>query len=512
MARFSTTKAQLSGYRLMVRQIDQAFSSRTSLLQNSPLSTQTLMIIVGLFVACLIPACGFFMSYFSPRADQNGANIIITKSGGLYVMFDGALHPATNLASARLIVGKPDNPKVVKDSALAGQPRGQLMGVPSGPNNLTQRSDDTAKWTVCDKHTDETDLSLTKADSLTTTLFAGTDSMTSTVAPLSVNDAVVVKLASDPHQLWVVYNGSRVGVGAQDMATRAALGLTPRMVDAAIPISEGLFNAIPAAPALKTPYIANRGQVNPALPQVTNGDVIITGSVDGTRRYQVALEDGVQQISQFIAQLLINTGSKEVTTLDATTVSAAPLASDIDVRLYPDHAPNFREPHVLCWSWERGAKDLRASTTILTAESLPIAPERANQVVDLLKPTGTVVSASASLTTPGKGWFVRVTGASPTSHANEQLMWIDDTGVRYFIGPASQGKYDSTIKALGIGTRDPLPIPWQIAKLYAPGSTLSREAALTYHTLLPDDLHQKAIPENPPQAVGADQAPVAVGR
>ncbi|ORB76367.1 type VII secretion protein EccB, partial [Mycobacterium timonense] len=104
----------------------------------------------------------------------------------------------------------------VKDSALAGPPRGQLMGVPSGPNNLTQRSDDTAKWTVCDKHTDETDLSLTKADSLTTTLFAGTDSMTSTVAPLSANDAVVVKLASDPHQLWVVYNGSRVGVGTQD--------------------------------------------------------------------------------------------------------------------------------------------------------------------------------------------------------------------------------------------------------------------------------------------------------
>ncbi|ORB75965.1 type VII secretion protein EccB, partial [Mycobacterium timonense] len=98
-------------------------------------------------------------------------------------------------------------------------------------------------------------------------------------------------------------------------------------------------------------------------------------------------------ISQFIAQLLINTGSKEVTTLDATTVSAAPLASDIDVRLYPDHAPNFREPHVLCWSWERGAKDLRESTTILPAESLPIAPERAKQLLHLHNPTGTVVTA-----------------------------------------------------------------------------------------------------------------------
>ncbi|AOS94949.1 MULTISPECIES: type VII secretion protein EccB [Mycobacterium avium complex (MAC)] len=505
MARFSTTKVQLSGYRLMVRQIDQAFSSRTALLQNSPLSTQTLMIIVGVFLACLIPAAGLFMAYMSPRAAQNGATMIITKSGGRYVMFDGSLHQVTNLASARLIVGKPDSPKVVKDSALAGQPRGQEMGVPSGPDNLTQRTDDTAKWTACDKHTDESDLSLTKTDSMTTTLFAGTDAMSSAVSPLKSDDAVVVKLASDAQRIWVIYNGSRVGVGNQDMATRAALGLTPAAVSAAIPISEGLFNAIPAAPALTTPYVAKRGQVNPALPQVLNGDVIITSSVDGTRRYQVALESGVEPISKFIAQLLINTGSKEITTVDPKAVAAAPLSSDINVSLYPDHEPNFREPHVVCWSWERGASALRATTTILIGESLPIAHDRADQLVPLMKSTGSVVTASGSVMTPGKGWFVRVTGVSPTSHANEQLMWIDDNGVRYFIGPDSQGKYDTTVKALGIGIRDPLPIPWQLAKLYAPGSTLSREAALTYHTLLPDDLHQKAIPESPAPAVGADE-------
>lgn len=78
------------------------------------------MIIVGVFLACLIPAAGLFMAYMSPRAAQNRATMIITKSGGRYVMFDGSLHQVTNLASARLIVGKPDSPKVVKDSALAG--------------------------------------------------------------------------------------------------------------------------------------------------------------------------------------------------------------------------------------------------------------------------------------------------------------------------------------------------------------------------------------------------------
>lgn len=70
----------------------------------------------------------------------------------------------------------------------------------------------------------------------------------------------MVKLASDAQRIWVIYNGSRVGVGNQDMATRAALGLTPAAVSAAIPISEGLFNAIPAAPALTTPTSPNEGR------------------------------------------------------------------------------------------------------------------------------------------------------------------------------------------------------------------------------------------------------------
>lgn len=507
MPRYQTTKIQLSGYRMLVRQIEQAFSSRATSRLTSPLSQQTLTFIVGGFVAMLIPAAGLFMSFFAPRADQNGASMIITKSGGMYVMYDSELHPVTNLASARLIVGKADTPKVVKDSTLAGQPRGHLMGVPSGPNNLSQRFDETAKWTVCDRHTDETDLSLTTSNSMTTTLFAGTDSMSSSVTPMPPNDAVIVKLAADPKQLWLINKGSRVGVGAQDMATRSALGISPEQAADAIQISEGLFNAIPAAPALTTPFIANRGQVNPALPQVLNGDVILTSSVDGTRQYYAALEAGVQPISEFVAQLLVNTGSNQITSMDRESLAAVPLASDIDVARYPDHAPTFRSPHVLCWSWERDAKALRATTTVLSGESLPVTPEKANQVVQLLKSTGSVVTASASLTTPGKGWFVRVTGASPTSHADEQLLWIDDTGVRYFIGPDEDGKYDRPVHALGIGGRDPLPIPWQIAKLYAPGSTLSKQAAMTYHELLPDDLHQKAVTDRTTPLAGADHVP-----
>jgi len=500
MARQLTTKVQLSGYRLGVRRIEQGVTRRDTSLNTSPFSPQTVAFSVGIFLAAIIVGAGFLMSVFSSRADRNGASIVITKSGGMYVMFDHSLHPVTNLASARLIVNSADTPKVVKDDTLAGQPRGQLMGIPSAPNNLAQRTDDTAQWTACDKHSDTSDLSLTKTDALSTTLIAGTDTLTSAVAPLRRDDAILVKLDSEPDQLWMVYKGERTLIGPQDLATRSALGLEPKSAAHAIPISLGLFNAIPAAPSLTTPYIADRRQVNPGIPTVSNGDVIMTSNAAGDREYRVALQSGVQQVPEFVAQLLINTGSKQVTTIDPSELAKQKLASDINVANYPDRAPNFRQPHVLCWSWTKGARAQHADTRILTGEALPISADNVSKVVPLLKSTVPSETANAAYTAPGKGWFTRVTGSSPDSRAAEQLMYIDDTGVRYAIGPDSQGKYDDTVKALGLGTRDPLLIPWAIAKLYAPGSTLSRQAALTVHGLLPDDFSQKAIPLNPDQA------------
>lgn len=79
-------------------------------------------------------------------------------------------------------------------------------------------------------------------------------------------------------------------------------------------------------------------------------------------------------------------------------------------------------------------------------------------------------------------------------------MYIDDTGVRYFIGPDTEtaaGTKDvraataKTAEILGLGSAQPLPIPWAVAKLYAPGSTLSRQGALTTHVQLPVDLNQQ---------------------
>ncbi len=499
MARNLTTKVQLSGYRLGVRRVEQAMTRRDVTMHSTPFSIQTVAFAVGIALAAAVPLAGFVFGFFSNRgADQGNAQAIITKSGGRYVMYENVLHPVTNLASARLIVNKPEVPRVVKDSTLNNQPRGLLMGIPSAPDNLTQRTDNFAQWTVCDKHTDVGELSLTKTDALSTTVIAGADALSNAVAPLQAADAVLVRLASAPDQLWMVYKGQRTLIGPGDMAARAALNLSPASVAEAIPISAGLFNAIPPAPALTAPYIADRGQVNRLLPRARNGDVVITAAADGSRQYQAVLPGGVQHITELIAQLLINTGGVEITTVDRDDLAAIPLVSDINTDDYPDRAPSFRKPHILCWTWQKGAEDLRSASTVLTGESLPIRDADLPKVV-ALSPSGdqSETTATASLTRPGAGWLVQVTGVTPESHAQEQWMYIDDTGVRYFIGPDGNEKdtraaMAKTAAILGLSAREPLPIPWSIAKLYAPGSTLSRQAALTTHVQLPADLNQIA--------------------
>ncbi len=508
MPRYLTTKVQLSGYRLIVRRVGQAMTLRDTRMLSNPFSPQTVWFNGGIFLACGIVLFGFLLGVFSKKgADQGNAELILTQSGGRYVMYNGALHEATNLASARLIVGKPDKPKVVKDSALNDKPRGQLMGIPSAPESLAQRSDDVAQWTVCDRHTDDAQLSLTKADALSTTLFAGMGSVSGTVTPQQANDAVLVTLDAAPEELWMVYKGQRTLIGPHDLAAKAALALSPATAARAIPISEGLFNAIPAAPPLTAPFISERGVVNPIFSNMRNGDVIVTASADGTRQYHVALAAGVQQISELVAQLLINTGSAEITTMDRQQLARVPLASDINMAVYPERAPNFREPHVLCWQWQKGVRDQRAVAKVLTGEALPIPDAEKSNVVELHPSGGSTLTANASVMKPGAGWFVYITNSSVASHARGQYSYIADTGIRYPIGPdqdpaqgggtnRAQGlPYGETVGALGLAGSPPLPIPWQIAKLYAQGSTLSRRAALALHPgTLPHDLDQQLPP------------------
>lgn len=492
-ARFLTSRLQRSGYRFLIRRVEQAFTRRDVRGLSNPFSAQTSALAVGVFLVGLIAVVGLLVSFIKPRPDRGVDSIVTTQSGGMYVMFGGTpeepearLHPVTNLASARLIVGKPENASVIKDSSLEGIPRGPLMGIPSAPNSLAAHDSDPATWTICDRRDAKSDLSLTTAGSIKTTLIAGKDEISEDAKSLEGNQALLVRSATAPDVLWLVFDGKRAEIGRQDFATHAALGLTSAKINSAMALSGGLVDAIEVLPTLTIPFIPDRGRVSSAAAKYAIGDVVTVGSVDGTGDTYVVADKGAQRVSGVIASLLINTGSRHLVEASPDALTSLPQVQVIDTTRYPSNIPDIQTPPTVCYSWSKGRHDMSAVTKVYVGEDLPIdRAKEGREIIDLLTPNEGVLQADASLMEPGKGWYVRVTGTSATSMSEEQLMYIDDTGTRYFISVDANGSYDPVVTALGLNWQLPMPIPWAIAKLYVQGSTLDPREARVQHAYIP---------------------------
>src|SRR5262249_9150622 len=92
------------------------------------------------------------LAFFKPTPNLGNANILLSKSNGaLFVRIGDRVHPALNIASARLIIGKNEAPKEVDDKFLTALPLGPTVGIVGAPSSIQGGDDmDTSSWTVCD--------------------------------------------------------------------------------------------------------------------------------------------------------------------------------------------------------------------------------------------------------------------------------------------------------------------------------------------------------------------------
>src|ERR1700734_2215419 len=92
---------------------------------------QTRALVESVSAAVVICLGALLYSFISPAGQINESPIIADRdSGALYVRVGDRLYPALNLASARLITGRADNPHLVKANQIASLPRGPLVGIP----------------------------------------------------------------------------------------------------------------------------------------------------------------------------------------------------------------------------------------------------------------------------------------------------------------------------------------------------------------------------------------------
>ncbi|NKY29505.1 type VII secretion protein EccB [Nocardia gamkensis] len=470
-----TTRWQVSGYRFLVRRMEHALVRRDVRMLHDPMRSQSRAYAAGLILACVVLAgCGV-LALIRPQNKIDDNKILIGKdSGQVYVMLDGVVHPALNLASARLAAGDPAKPAIVKESELAKRPRGTLIGIPGAPSALSfDAKGEGRAWTVCDE------LKTDGSNALSSIVIAGKLDLGEKVGALPHGRALLVQ---GKDSAYLLYNSRRARVDMTDRTVTDALkirGMTPR------PISEGLLNAVPEVARITPPKIDDPGGF-PLEPVDghRNGDVV---RVPSENQYYVVLRTGLQPISPLTAEIIRNSnptaGNYEIT---AYTRTNADIVNELSVQDYPDTAPTIvdtKDHAVQCLSWKPLATSAaaeadggrRAELSLITGRALPIPDEA--RPVRLAQADAASGRVAQFYTTPGSGMLVQTTGIEPDSQRKDSVFYVADTGVRYGI------KDTEAQKALGMDSEHATPerAPWPIVGLLPGGPVLGRQDAMVAH-------------------------------
>jgi len=463
-------------------------------MEVEPGRRQILAVVASVSAAGVICLGALLWSFISPSGQMNESPIIADRdSGALYVRVGDKLYPALNLASARLITGRADNPHKVRSGQIAQQPHGPMVGIPGAPSQFSPTSPATSSWLVCDSVTSASGVGAPA--SVTVTLIDGAPDLSGHRQVLTGPDAVVLQYEKDT---WVIRQGRRSRIDAANRAVLLPLGLTPEQVNRARPMSRALYDALPVGPELSVPKVPDAGSpaAFPNAPAPV-GSVLVTPQVSGPQQYSVVLADGVQTISPIVAQILQNagtpTGNSPVVVAPAT-LAKMPVVNGLDLSAYPDsplHAVDIRENPATCWWWEKTTGEERARTQVVSGPTIPVAANNANKVVSLVKADTSGREADRVFFGPEYANFVAVTGNDPGAATTESLWWLSDSGVRFGVDNAREAR-----TALGL-TSTPSPAPWVALRLLAPGPMLSRADALVRHDTLPKDMNpaELAVPK-----------------
>lgn len=488
MARQLTTKAQVNGYRFLLRRLEHALVRRDVRMLHDPMRSQVQALLVGSVLGLLLlGGCGVW-GLVKPQGSVGDAKIVTSKnSGGTYVLVDGTLHPVLNLASARLITGSDASPKSVSDGKLTGYPRGPLLGIPGAPVSLNSSSHaGQSYWTVCDTATVSPDQS---GESIALTVIGDRPKLGADRIDAAGADAGL--LVANGDKTFLVYQVQRDGhpvavraeVDTDSSPVMRALrldGVTPRA------ISTGLLNTFPETDRLSVPRIEGSGRPGAlSADDVVTGSVIKTVGIDDRTTFYVVLRDGVQQVSEATAEILRladRDGSAPVQSVAPGLVTAAPRSNSLPVGDFPSRAPalvDVASGSTVCQSWSRAADDPRAQTELLIGRKLPLADDA--KPVSLTTADGAGPGLDQVYLRPGSGEYIQVTGAEPDSPRAESRYYISDSGIRFGVPDQATGK------VLGLGDK-PVRAPWPVVSLLGDGPALSREGALVAHDgMAPDE-------------------------
>lgn len=480
MSRNPTSRAEVAGHRFLTRRLVHGVIRADTRMLHDPLRMQSRALAAGAVIAVLAVAGTAVFALFrpSPRI-EDGDLVSVTETGMLHVVLGGRAHPVPNLASARLLLGSPAEPRRVPAAAIDAVPRGPVLGIPGGPGALTV--DDAAAegagatgpgWTVCEDSRDGT-----------TTVVAGVLPAPGT-APGSGERAGAAVLVRRDGVDWLLRDGTRARVDSSP-AVAQAMGW-----GGGVPRDAGtvLLDALPEVPAVAAPVVegaGDRAQHGPGGAAV--GDVAVV-SGRGDARHWLVLRDGVAGIGPAVADLVIAGGGARMVEVSAGELGRVPVVAGPDLGHIPASRPTLSEDPVVCASWWPAGDG--AGTAVYTGARTPL-PEGAAPVA-LAGADGTGPRVDAYWQRPGTVRAARAAALAGGPRAGARWL-VADTGTRFAVPD------DESATALGVGAG--VPAPWPVLAALPAGPVLGRAESRVGH----DDGGRAALAD---QASGASASGV----
>ncbi|MGA5541043.1 type VII secretion protein EccB [Mycobacterium sp. NPDC051198] len=452
MARRSATRLQLSGHRFLLRRTAHALVRGDARMLDDPLRAQAVAYGAGCALTAVAIAVCAVLALVRPGSVPGDAPILLARdTGALYVRVDDTVHPVSDLASARLIVGRPANPVVVNAAVIAKFRRGPLVGIPGAPAQLGQPlSLDESDWAICDG-----------TEPAETVLLAGRADRG--MVALGSGQALLVSARTMGGATYLLADGWRARVDLRDIAVVRALQLEG--VSAQL-VSQALLDSVPEAPALRAPSIVGVGNPGPAaLGGLAVGTVVRVVRA-GPAEFYVVLTDGLQRVGRVAADVIrfsVAQSHGEPPVVPADVVADVPVADTLSVARFPERVlPRARA--VVCANWDPRQLGSATNTSVAMADSLP------DHSVQLAQVDGTGPNIDRVAIPGGRSVLLQAAGVTRDGIDGGPLYLLNDLGVLFGI------RDGATAETLGLGT-DAVPAPWPMLAMLPRGPELNRGAA-----------------------------------
>jgi type VII secretion protein EccB len=443
-----STKLQISGQRFMMRRTAHALVRADVSLVDDPPRAQSLSMIAGCLLTVVVVAVCAVLAFLRPSGRLGDSPIVMVReTGAMYVRVGDTVHPALNLASARLVTGSSASPRLVSGSAVDDAVRGAMLGIPGAPDSLANPlTSEESGWTVCE-------------DATSTTVIAGQRSMPSETR----RNVLVVARGESAASTYLLFDGNRAKVDLRNPVVVRALdleGITPRRV------SRALLDSLPEVAEISTVRVPDAGTAGPArLHGFPVGTVIRVPGADTSQLF-VVLADGVQRIGTVAADLIRFTqshGMREIADVEPEAVGAVPVVARLPVGGYPDRGGVSDDP-VVCAHWQWSHESGSASSAVFTAGA---SPEDGAVALTQADADGPHIDAFGM--PGGRSGYVRATGVSGDGADHGPLYFVNDAGVVFGI------RDEVAAKRLGLAAA--VPAPWPVLARLPRGPELSVAAA-----------------------------------